>query len=214
MSYYCSVCNEEITKKENDYSYKKLKRPLCRTHQIDTNGQKSPNLETPINKSKNDRVNQWVENVIKGRIAETIVEELFKELGFQVYKYGMENSIPGIAELLRGVKDEVAMSIKKMPDFVIFKDKKAHFLEVKFKKDEKYTIDHIDKNGDYPFHNALILVVSKKHIKCISYQELADGKEITPKCRNYLGNRKEFDTDRDTIIEYCKYALQFFETVD
>jgi len=32
--------------------------------------------------------------------AETIVEELFLTLGFQVFKYGMENTIPGIMELL------------------------------------------------------------------------------------------------------------------
>jgi hypothetical protein len=32
--------------------------------------------------------------MIKGRIAETLVEQLFLELGFQVFKYGMENTIP------------------------------------------------------------------------------------------------------------------------
>ena len=35
--------------------------------------------------------NPWVSGVIKGRIAETIVEQLFISLGFQVFKYGMEN---------------------------------------------------------------------------------------------------------------------------
>ena len=100
-----------------------------------------------------------------------------------------------------------------MPDFVIFKDGRAHFLEVKFRANEKFTIKDIDKDGDYPFHNALILLVSKKHIKCISYQELADGKEITPNCHNYLGNREEFKTDQEVIKQYCNYAIKFFETV-
>ena len=31
--------------------------------------------------------------------------------------------------------------------------------------------------------------------------------------QNYLGKRKEFDTDKDLIIEYCKYAVKFFENV-
>jgi len=42
---------------------------------------------------------------------------------------------------------------------------------------------------------------------------LSKGKEITPTCGNYLGKRKEFDTDKKKIIEYCEYAVKFFENV-
>lgn len=157
--------------------------------------------------------NSWVFNLIKGRIAETLVEELFLTLGFQVFKYGMENTIPGIMELLKGVKDEVATEIKRMPDLVVYKDGRAHFIEVKFRASESFKLSDIDKSGDYPYQNALIVVVSKKRIKCISYQELRSGKEISPTCHNYLGKRKEFETDKEKIIEYCDYAVRFFENV-
>lgn len=170
------------------------------------------------NSGSNDKIKAskeqtWVYNLIKGRIAETIIEELFLSLGFQVFKYGMENSIPGIMELLKGVKDEVAMEIRRMPDLVAYKDGKAHFLEVKFRASEQFKLKDIDKNGDYPYQNALIVLVSKKHIKCLSFKELQDGKEISPTCRNYLGKRKEFETDHDKIVEYCNYAVKFFESV-
>jgi hypothetical protein len=33
-------------------------------------------------------------NMIKGRIAETLIQELFLSLGFSVFRYGMENTIP------------------------------------------------------------------------------------------------------------------------
>ena len=46
----------------------------------------------------------------------------------------MENSIPGIKDLLKGIKDDVAKNIRQMPDFVVFKDKRAHFIEVKYRK--------------------------------------------------------------------------------
>jgi len=157
--------------------------------------------------------NAWVYNVIKGRIAETIVQELFLSLGFQVFKYGMENTIPGIMELLKGVRDEVANDIRRMPDLVIYRDRKAHFIEVKFRANESLRLSDVDKHADYPYENALFVVVSKKHIKCISFQELLDGEEITPQCQNYLGNRDEFELDKDKIIEYCKYAVKFFENV-
>jgi hypothetical protein len=157
--------------------------------------------------------NSWVYNLIKGRIAETIIEELFLSLGFQVFKYGMENTIPGIMELLKGVKTEVAMEIKRMPDLVVYKNGHAHFIEVKFRANEIFKLKDLDKKGDYPYKNALIVIVSKKHIKCISYDELEKGKEITPTCQNYLGKRKEFDTEKEKIVEYCQYAVKFFENV-
>lgn len=164
-------------------------------------------------KEQDPKPNNWVFNLIKGRIAETIVEELFLTLGFQVFKYGMENTIPGIMELLKGVKDEVAQEIKRMPDLVVYKDGRAHFIEVKFRAKESFTLKDIDRHGDYPYRNAMIVLVSKKHIKCISFLELEAGREITPTCQNYLGSRKEFSTDKAKIIEYCQYAVKFFENV-
>jgi hypothetical protein len=125
----------------------------------------------------------------------------------------MENTIPGIKELLKGVKDDVALEIKRMPDFVVFKNGKAHFIEVKFRKSESFKLKDLEEQGEYPYENALIVLVSKKHIKCISYQELKKGNEITPTCHNYLGKRKEFETDKDKIVEYCQYAVRFFENV-
>lgn len=66
---------------------------------------------------KNDREKFWVCSRIKGRIAETLIEELFINLGYQVFKYGMENTVPGIMGLIKGVNDEVTIEIKRMPDF-------------------------------------------------------------------------------------------------
>lgn len=42
------------------------------------------------------------ENAIKGRVAETIIQELFLMLGYSVFHYGMERSVPGIAQLTSG----------------------------------------------------------------------------------------------------------------
>lgn len=177
---------------------------------------KEKNVKQKKNDSLNANVkkeNPWVSGVIKGRIAETIIEELFRSLDFQVFSYGMENSIPGIKDLLKGVKDDVARNIRQMPDFVIFKDNRAHFIEVKFRASGKLILNDIEKYGPYPYENALIVLVTKKHIKCISFSELKEGKEIKEDNNFMLGSRKEFETDNKKIIEYCKYAVKFFETV-
>lgn len=151
--------------------------------------------------------------MIKGRIAETLIQELFLSLGYNVFRYGMENTIPGIMELLKGVRSDVAMEIRRMPDFVMQnpKTKDVYFVEVKFRASEEFSFKDLPKN--YPYENAYIILVSKKHIKCITYEELKDGKEITPTSKNYLGSRNEFDLDKEVIKDFCNFAVQFFENV-
>lgn len=152
-------------------------------------------------------------NMIKGRIAETLIQELFLSLGYNVFRYGMENTIPGIMELLKGVKTDVALQIRRMPDFVMQhpKTKEVFFIEVKFRANECFSLKSLPK--DYPYDNAFIVLVSKKHIKCISVAELRAGKEITPTCSNYLGSRKEFELNKQVIIDFCQFAIQFFAKV-
>lgn len=151
--------------------------------------------------------------MIKGRIAETLIQELFLSLGYSVFRYGMENTIPGIMELLKGVRSDVANEIRRMPDFVVQNPKNGdvYFVEVKFRANGEFKF--MDLLNGYPYRNAYIVLVSKKHIKCLTVEELEAGEEITPTSRNYLGNRKEFDLDRQTIIDFCDFAVQFFESV-
>jgi hypothetical protein len=125
----------------------------------------------------------------------------------------MENTIPGIMDLLKGVRSDVAQEIRRMPDFVVQnpQTKDVNFVEVKFRANGEFRQKDLPEN--YPYINAYIIVVSKRHIKCLTVEELMAGKEITPKSTNYLGNRKEFDLDKEIIIDFCKFAIQFFESV-
>ena len=151
------------------------------------------------------------ENMIKGRIAETLVEELFLSMKYSVFRYGMENTVPGVMDLLKGVRSDVANNIRRMPDFVVQKGKEVYFVEVKFRASEKFSYKDLPK--DYPYRNAFIVIVSKRHIKCITVQELEEGKEISPNSKNYLGNRKEFELDKKTIIDFCDFAVKFFKEI-
>lgn len=157
--------------------------------------------------------NDFHYNMIKGRIAETLIQELYLSLGYNVFRYGMENTIPGIMELLKGVRSDVALEIRRMPDFVMQnpKTKDVYFIEVKFRASGEFKLKDLDKN--YPYSNAYIVLVSKRHIKCITVDELREGKEISPTSNNYLGNRKEFDLDKEVIKQYCEFAIKFFENV-
>lgn len=206
MTNYCKQCNTEITDKEKDYSVKNFGNPLCRTHQ--KNNTKPSGLS---NKEKDYRY-----SMIKGRIAETLIEELFLSLDYNVFRYGMENTVPGVMKLLKGVRGDVADNIRRMPDFVIQSNSgenkgDVYFIEVKFRASEEFSLKNLPKG--YPFENAYFILVSKKHIKCITYKELKEGKVISLNSQNYLGSRKEFELDKKVIIEFCNFAVNFFKSV-
>ena len=42
-----------------------------------------------------DKSKRFDDNMIKGRIAETIAEQMFIRMGYKIYRFGMENTIPG-----------------------------------------------------------------------------------------------------------------------
>ncbi|MBS1586872.1 MAG: hypothetical protein JSS82_15155 [Bacteroidetes bacterium] len=169
--------------------------------------------ESNLQHGLNDRERNYRYNMIKGRIAETLIQELFLSLGFNVFRYGMENTIPAIMELLKGVRTDVAEDIKRMPDFVVQNpnSKEVYFVEVKFRASGEFTRKDLPKN--YPYSNAYIIIVSKKHIKCITVAELHAGQEINPTTTNWLGSRPEFSQNKQVIIEFCRFAIQFFENV-
>ncbi|MDW7731950.1 MAG: hypothetical protein SCH66_05920 [Methanolobus sp.] len=222
MDYFCSKCKEAITPREYDYSMNKYKNALCRKHQKEFANSNDPTQESDDSSNKkklennsqsglSKREHYYKESMIKGRIAETLIEELFLSLGYSVFRYGMENTVPGIMNLLKGVRSDVATNIRRMPDFVIQKNNEVFFIEVKFRRSEEFKFKELPE--DYPYENCYFVIVSKKHIKCISYEELKNGKEITPTCHNYLGNRKEFELDKDVIIDFCNFAVKFFDSV-
>ena len=205
MDYYCFECGEDISDKVYIYSKENFGVALCRECQnLDDEGFS--------NKKENLPKSNYAEGMIKGRIAETLIEELFLSLNYNVFRYGMENTVPGIMKLLKGVRGDVATNIRRMPDFVVQKGKKIFFVEVKFRKSENFSKKDLPR--DYPFANAYFIIVSKKHIKCISYEELIKGNEVNPTSQNYLGNREEFDLDKEVIINFCKFAVKFFQGVE
>ncbi len=129
---YCKECNGK--RKNNEISKTEIIK-----------------IKTEENSGLSDKDRNYRYNMIKGRIAETLIQELFLSLGYNVFSYGMENTIPGIMELLKGVRSDVAQEIKRMPDFVIQnpKSKDVYFIEVKFRA--KGEFKHKDLPKNYPY---------------------------------------------------------------
>ena len=149
-------------------------------------------------------------NRIKGRVAETLIQELFLAHGFNVFHYGMERSVPGIEQLTRKTYGAVKEKIRSMPDFVVQNpnNNKLHFVEVKFRRSGKFSIEDLPE--DYPWQHSYFIIVSKKHIKCLTHRQLRNGNAITPECNNLLIKRKDLGLNRDLIVQFMQIAERLF----
>ena len=92
------------------------------------------------------------ESMLKGRMAETLVEELLKQSGNIVYRFGYEALVQNLTQLEEKFDrySEVGERIRAIPDFIVI-DKKGNptFVEVKFRwkselhKDDYWLIEKI-----------------------------------------------------------------------
>ena len=96
------------------------------------------------------------ENLIKGRIAETIVEEMFRDAGYQVYRFGYESFLQSLVQKENKInkRNIVGKMVSSMPDFLVVKNNKPDFIEVKFRKDGK-----LDKEELESWSKARVLLV-------------------------------------------------------
>ncbi len=85
----------------------------------------------------NEKIN-YLRGLIKGKITETIFEEMFRESGeFTILPMGYEHTLPELAQYQHHVEvKQVLENIKHAPDFVLIsQDKTRVFLvEVKYRK--------------------------------------------------------------------------------
>ena len=154
--------------------------------------------------------------MIKARVAETIVKELFQLCNFNVFEYGMERSMPTITGKLNYDNSDTALQIRKMPDFVVQSpppESNLFYVEVKYRKSCEFPTP-ADNIKNYPYKNTWFIIVSKKDIRCISYSELIDGKKPADNNSFLLENSNIFKLDKKIVTQFQNYAVSFFKGVE
>ncbi len=151
----------------------------------------------------------------KGRIAESLVQELFTIEGYEVSNFGYENLYPNFYRKIRNNKDEASTSIRKSPDLVIFNpiNKEMHYAEVKYRKSGIFSIGKSDfKDYEQRFPECLIFLVSPERINCLRFSELRERKRVdfTKTDEFLLKNSELFDIREESIEYFEKFASMFF----
>ncbi len=150
------------------------------------------------------------QNIIKARVAETIIQELFQANNYNVFNFGMERAAPAMLGKIHHLSDDVAKSIRCMPDFVVQNklNGELYYVEVKFRASGWFSVDELMK--DFPYKNAHFIIVSPYSIKAISYKELENGEKLTPSDNRSLANYSVFNLSDYSLDRFMEYVGQFF----
>ncbi len=94
--------------------------------------------------AKNTSNKDHTESMLKGRMAESLVEELLKGSGNKVYRFGYESIVQNLTQYGEAFDSntEVGEKIRAIPDFIVVNEYGIpEFVEVKFRWNGKPTKD-------------------------------------------------------------------------
>ena len=169
---------------------------------------------TNINEERIKKIKEtkaWPDRKLKGAMAECIVEEMLRDSGYQVYKFGYEM----VLQHLKGVRLEdnyVKRIMTGMPDFIIVdKNNCPNFLEVKYRKDgnlnlskDKLMIANLGE--DWAESRLMIVSLSAPHFKISRVKEFVKGGRLFP-----LENEKFIRVNKEIIKKYGYLVRKYFE---
>jgi hypothetical protein len=103
-----------------------------------------------------------------------------------------------------------ASQIRQQPDFVVQNkiDGRLHYVEVKYRHNGVFKRG--DLAEDFNYQDAYFIIVHKKGIRCISFEELDKLGKLPDEDKYCLGESKEFSLSKESIEEFVRYACMFF----
>ena len=108
----------------------------------------------------------FAEGMLKGRMAETLIEELLKKSGNTVYRFGYEAIMQNLVQIKKSfdVHSDAGEKIRAIPDFIVIDESgNSIFVEVKYRwngllhEDDRVRLQKIGS-----FWNAKIIFVNCK----------------------------------------------------
>jgi hypothetical protein len=111
-------------------------------------------------------------DLLKGRLCEAIVEELFTALDFEVHRFGVEHASPSFAASIRMAYEarnsewnETLNCLMRMPDLIVRRGKITRLIEVKYRHDGKLSDADEMTLRNYPYPDAFYVVIGKTENK-------------------------------------------------
>jgi hypothetical protein len=143
-------------------------------------------------------------NLLKGRLAQVVIETIFREFGYEVYPYGYESYLTNIIRFLRKANANIpARKVRATPDLFVYDRERneGFFLEVKATNTPDETRFWISTSAlqTYLTHwQETVLVIYcipsvniyRRPIMDIRPEELPKQQSSVTGCENYMLNLK------------------------
>ena len=162
------------------------------------------------------------ENILKGKIAENLVEGLLKKSGNRVYRLGSEAALENVVSTEKQFsKDsDIGKKISSIPDFmVIGAQEKPIFVEVKFRTDPESLEEELllEKDPLEKFWEAKIILVTTKNrpyfrvlVPPYFYKEKKEGWPIPVFKWIPLENDPDIISDSETLEEFDALVKKYY----
>lgn len=156
------------------------------------------------------------ESMLKGRMAESLVEELLRQSGNKVYRFGYEAILQNLTQIESNLEghNEVTERIRAIPDFLIIdKEGKPVFIEVKFRWHPEWHENDLSKlERISKFWQAKIIFVncSQKPYFMISEPPYID--EAKKLLAISLEEARDFNIKREVIEEFEKLVEKYLKS--
>jgi hypothetical protein len=151
-------------------------------------------------------------NILKGRMAEQMIQDIFLQSNYNVFNYGLEKLHPLLSKKLKRDNHKTSSDLRFMPDFVVQSNENGDlfYLEVKFRADGCFKFD--ENYNNFPYKNAWFVIVSPQKIQCMHYKRLIAKYEITESTHYSLSKVKSFHINQEILKEYEAYARLLFQS--
>jgi hypothetical protein len=158
-------------------------------------------------------------NLLKGKIAERLIEQLFIDLGYDIFPYGIETHIPNYQKFFNNLSAKNARILKPLrifPDFVVASNdgKQTFLIDVKYRKNGTILLKNFK---DYNIENVLFIIITYDSISYINSNEIIEAlkDKNSTKITNFksLEHSKLFNFNKDQkrvirqVLKLCDHLL-------
>ena len=179
-------------------------------YNIDFKTSPVPKQSVDIAEGLNCRELNFKYQLIKGRIAENLIQELFLSEGYKVFKFGIENNLPYLMQQIRTNKSQQALSLRVAPDLIIYDEKEGEifYTEVKFCSNGNFDLDsriELDKYMNcYP--NTVFFIVNPEGIFVVEVERFRESRRIALNEEYSIFNYSRFSLRTKVIEQFEEIA--------
>jgi hypothetical protein len=147
-------------------------------------------------------------NIIKGRIAEALVEELLKTCGNNVYRFGYESLLQNLVQSDSNFdrRTKNGQQVRSIPDFVVVSAcGKPTFVEVKFRWDPERLDAYLLRRIEEFWHAKVVLVtITKPYFRVARLDPSSDGCLFEP-----LEAEQDFNVTDSSLKQFEPLVRRF-----